>query len=477
MRPIKKSLSLILALVFVLSLAACGGNVDDPTTDPSPSADTTDKYSLPDVTLENKTIKFFVGMDTSLDSLTSTRPDRPSAYDLFKSKYGGEVELINVDWSDYYTTLLSYYMADDMPDLLWPMPETFPVDIINNLVQPVDQYTDYIDLSEPIWDDHRSYIEEMAINGKHYYAILGFGDPHVLVYNPGIFDLYGLEKPLEIYQNDPQSWDWNKLLELAKDLTDDTNGDGVIDQWGYAIGGNGPISFQESTGVPFVSYNPNEGVVNNIRSEQIADAANFIRDLGPSLHNVLDPTASHEAYQSFLSGSTVMISDMAWRLLGSYKDLWAEGKIEIAPFPRYPKTDTFYKNGLIWSYLIANKAKNPEGAALYITLCGYTASDIYAKDYGTEQEEDKYASYLEVGMPIEQARLLEELRADHEKHPVVLNLWLGWYDKGWYTGFTDLQHETWSQILERVAPIFDNRIDSRLEDFNAILEGNQDTTE
>lgn len=464
-------LALVLSVVILVSLSACGGGGNtDPSTEPSPSNGGSG-YNLPDVTLENKKIRFFVGMGTTLESLSSTNPDRPSPYDLFKKKYGGEIELINVEWTDYYTTLLSYYMGDDMPDLLWPMPETFPVDIINNLIQPVDEYKDYIDLSEPIWDRYRDYIEMMAINGKHYYAITGFGSSHFLVYNPKLFDLYGLEKPLDIYKNDPESWDWNKLLELAKELTDDTNDDGVIDQWGFAIGGNGPVCFQESTGVPFISYDPENGITNNIRSQEIADAANFIRDMGPSLHNVLDPSASHEAYQSFLSGGVAMISDMSWRITGAYKDLWKEGKIEVAPFPRYPKTDKFYKPGLLWSFLIANKAKNPEGSALYLTLCGYQASEFYNKDYGDETDESKYASYLEIGIPLEQAKLMHEVANDHEKHPVVLNLWLGWYDKGWYTGLTDLKNETWSQIVERVAPIFDKRIESRLEEFNAIVKG------
>ena len=275
---------------------------------------------------------------------------------------------------------------------------------------------------------------------------------------------------MEIWTRDPQEWTWEKMLELAKELTDDTDQDGKIDQWGIGIAANGPHIFQESTGVPFVSYSDETGVVNNIRSEEIADAANFVRDLGAALHNVLDPAMSYEVPDQFLAGNDAMILDFEWRITSTFKELWKQGKAEVAPVPRYSKTDKFYVGGVIFSYLIANKAKNPEAAALYMTLNMYTTSDAYKEAYGVASEEERFKNYLEMGIPIEQCRLMEQMSQDKETFPTVLNMWCGWYDKEWYNGFIDLQAETWSQILERVEPIFNRRIQSQKESFDLALE-------
>ena len=47
-------------------------------------------------------------------------------------------------------------------------------DILNNLIQPVDPYSDYIDLSDSIWDSTRDLTEMLTINGKHYYAAVSY---------------------------------------------------------------------------------------------------------------------------------------------------------------------------------------------------------------------------------------------------------------------------------------------------------------
>ena len=305
--------------------------------------------------------------------------------------------------------------------------------------------------------------------------VSGGGTNVFTCYNPKLFSLYGLETPLEIYTRNPDEWTWDKMLQLAKELTDDTDGDGQIDQWGVGIAANGPHVFQESTGMPFVSYSQETSVVNNIRSAEIADAANFVRDLGPTLHNVLDPSMSYEVPDRFLAGNDAMVIDFQWRALSTYQNLWSQGKLEIAPVPRYPKTDKFYVGGVIWSFLIANKAKNPEAAALYMTLNRYTTSEAYKETYGIAAEEQRFKNWTEMGISLEQCRLMEQMSEDRDTFPVVLNLWCGWYDKEWYNGFIDLQQETWSQILERVEPIFNRRINSRLEEFNAILSGGSTT--
>jgi anti-sigma regulatory factor (Ser/Thr protein kinase) len=69
-----------------------------------------------------------------------------------------------------------------------------------------------------------------AVNGYgkykgKLYAIPAGIDLYAIFYNKTMFDKYHVPYPDE-------TWDWNKYLWAAKQLTRDTNGDGKIDQWG-----------------------------------------------------------------------------------------------------------------------------------------------------------------------------------------------------------------------------------------------------
>ena len=455
---------LVFAAVIAMLLSVVGCGQDDTNSGAGKQND-----GLPQVTLENKKVVLYCGLGQSLEAMHSEDKEKPQPLDIFEQNYGGELELVTVDWNEYYTKLLAKFLADDMPDVLWPMPETFPKDIISNLIQPFDDYKDYIDLDSKIWDDTRLYNEQLEINSKHYYAIQSFSQPDMVAYNPKVFELYDVEKPYDIFMNNRDEWTWDKLLELAKQLKADTNNDGVVDQWGLAIGSNGPHAFQETTGVPFVEYDKSKGVTNNFMSPVIAEAANYVRDLGSTKHNVLDPIESYNAYKDFLAGKTVMIVDVLWRITGDYQQLWADGKIEVAPMPRYPKTDKFYRGGYLFGFLLANKAKNPEGGALFITCYKYVGSEGYKEKYVGTKTEDQYKWYTDKGIPVNQAELMQACLNNFEQFPITMNIWLGWYDKGWYNGFIDLQNEPWSKIAARYYPITEKNIKKNTEKLNQIL--------
>lgn len=52
------------------------------------------------------------------------------------------------------------------------------------------------------------------------------------LWNKSMFERAGLPSLYDIIEEDPEGWTWDKLFELAQILTQDTDGDGVIDQFG-----------------------------------------------------------------------------------------------------------------------------------------------------------------------------------------------------------------------------------------------------
>jgi len=65
----------------------------------------------------------------------------------------------------------------------------------------------------------------MFTRGDALYALPKGYTPLLVVYNKDLFDRAGIPYPTD-------AWTWDDFLRIAKRLTRDTDGDGVIDQWG-----------------------------------------------------------------------------------------------------------------------------------------------------------------------------------------------------------------------------------------------------
>lgn len=64
--------------------------------------------------------------------------------------------------------------------------------------------------------------------GDEVYALPKGYTPMVMVYNKDLFDRAGVPYPTD-------AWTWDDFLRSAKALTRDTDGDGLVDQWGTAF--------------------------------------------------------------------------------------------------------------------------------------------------------------------------------------------------------------------------------------------------
>ena len=409
-------------------------------------------YKLPEVTLENKHLKIYVGIHEDESDWHSKYKDLPTATDIFQQQYGGTYEFIKTNWADYNNSLLTMYLADDMPDLLYNVPWKFPKTYLSNFVQAVDEYPEYINLNDSIWDDTRSATEQYKINGKIYYPVSGYAKPVMVMYNPSLFELNDMETPLSIYKRNPEEWTWNKLLEIAKSLTVEKNG--KITQYGFGIAGEGPAIFQYSTGVPVASYDASsKKVTHNLKSPQIAAACNFVYDMN-NKHKCISNVRADEMRPEFINGKIAMIADYTWTAESTFAELWEDNLIECVPFPRYNASSPNYVDGRWTAWTIASKAKNPEAAALYITIAKYVASSAYYADRSTTELYVKYAYNDKVNIPREQSDLIYEIETDYNTYPRVDGcIGPGLYDKGQYYLITsEIMTKPWSQIVEEIYP-------------------------
>ncbi len=463
-----KILSVLMVMSFMsYTLAGCG-NSDTDTTDFSVSenveiqeesgTETKGNTGLPDVELKNKKIVVYNIAD-NLDGWRGTE-ERPGVVDIMEKEYGAEFEVVAFsDWGKQYEMLATRKMSNDMPDLL--MQCDFPVAIANGLCQPTE---DYIDYSNPRWDNMRNALEANAWNG-HYYVCntASFSSPDWTYYNPQFFEANNLKSPMEYYNEG--TWDWNAVLEIAKKTTLDTDGDGTIDQWG--LGMTNTMDVHTQTGVPLVEILDDGNMKLNLRDPKIEEAANFYSSLGPKGYNVLNRSDEMTNAKSIIEGKMALAVIGWWAgMQEGISDGFANGTLAFVPVPKWPGEETNYVANQMDGLGIGANCENPEGAALFLEVMAFTNTDAYYEMYAPEVDPNVDEEAVALGMSPEQLDVLYRMRAEEKTMPVTpVRHWIFW---SWDDGFNAVLEQPWSQVLESLEPIAQAAVDEwqeKLQDY------------
>ncbi|MCL1858249.1 MAG: extracellular solute-binding protein [Oscillospiraceae bacterium] len=101
---------------------------------------------------------------------------------------------------------------------------------IKNSLYDINEITS-LDLSKSYWDQKSR--KDLSINNKQFVVVgdislYSFFANTVMYFNKKILGEYELEDPYDLVRQN--KWTWDKLHSMARDVTKDLNGDGVIDQ-------------------------------------------------------------------------------------------------------------------------------------------------------------------------------------------------------------------------------------------------------
>ena len=282
----------------------------------------------------------------------------------FMEVYGGEITRTVVGWEDLDNKLAAMVMAGDSPDLFMPNESQFVTVLRSGLIQPWDDYTDF---NHPRWDGVRDILRMWRLDGKQMY-VGGMSTPGGIIwYNTQILEQNGLEKPWDIYQRG--EWDWDVLTEMAIALTQDKDGDGVIDQYGFQ---EVSLNWKTWTEVPYVTVTAEGEYVNNMRNPRLYVGVEILSPLYAK-HKVMAPG---NYLKNFTGGKTAMVDAPQW-LYMRFNEMAADGIVEVVPYPRIPGEDKTY----LWANFarisaIPKGATNPRGAAALLHLWRDQAGDI-----------------------------------------------------------------------------------------------------
>lgn len=294
--------------------------------------------------------------------------------DVFESEtYGGKIEWISASsGAAYYEKLATLIAADDSPDLLTFEPLAFPYGASKNMFEPLD---DYLNADDPIWADMKELIDSYVYEGKHYYFPHRMTTSFALNYNRKTIEDAGLKDPYDLYMNGEWTWDaWRQMMIDFCNQSDDNIG------W-YATD-TITTSFVNTTGYPVIDSLPSGDVVNNLQSQEITRAVEFLSELGRNglLYPADHPHGDWVSPQVWAPISDKILflgMEPEWTYIAATEELQNPAGVEndifdtpsdlaFVPFPRDPEADQYYQGSGTFGYMIPKGAKNIKGAVDFI---------------------------------------------------------------------------------------------------------------
>ncbi len=250
MKLTKKILAVLLVAMMLISLVACGDSGDTNTTTAPNSADTpTDAQNTGNDntnTGEKRVITIGVWWDIYYDSTHEDVLDDPSyvgseadqmrwdVVSIVEEKYNVEFEYVNLTYTGITESINTSILAGTpdcdiyLCDLGMGIPahlNGLALDLNTVLPADADVLTDqnilnYLDLG-----DGKACLMKQ-VKGEN---VVEAAMP--LAFNKQMLEDNNLEDPRALYERG--EWTWDKFVEYCQVLTQDTDGDGVTDQYGF----------------------------------------------------------------------------------------------------------------------------------------------------------------------------------------------------------------------------------------------------
>lgn len=140
----------------------------------------------------------------------------------FEEENNCNVEIELIPWDTYEEKWSTALSGGESPDIGYFYAEMYANYITSGIVQELSDFVTEEDYNEYL------YLDRGEMMGGLYGIPIVTGVPFVLYYNKDILN--------ELGEKVPETWD--DFKRICKEATQDTDGDGKMDQYGYAVGLN-----------------------------------------------------------------------------------------------------------------------------------------------------------------------------------------------------------------------------------------------
>lgn len=270
-------------------------------------------------------------------------------------------------WGEYWTKLEASAMGGAMPDVHWQHTKNIQQYVDNNLLVPVNDFTE-MDSTFNL-DNYPEATKAPFKFGDIVYGIPKDFDTIGLFYNKELFDAAGIAYPDE-------NWDWDKLIEVAKQLTDkenDTYGFGayitpqqgyyntIMQAGGYVVTPEGKSGFDlPETKEGFKFFH-----------DMI-----YTHEVSPTTEQFADTSAN----QLFSSGKIAMMLAGSWNMAAFAKNEDIADKFDVAFMPKGSAKKATMTNSL--AYSVSTSTKSLDAAKKLALFLGSEEGQSIEASYG-----------------------------------------------------------------------------------------------
>lgn len=272
-----------------------------------------------------------------------------------------DIEFIGTPMNEVYAKIMTMATGGDVPDIFINSPEFYAQAAEMGLAEDLNGLFD----EEFIEGFHPATLKQAMIDGRLEYAPW-FTIPTGLLYRKDWFEEEGIKLP--------ETWD--EFIDAAKKLTKDTDGDGNVDRWGYAMvgskngsGGSRFVPIMRTFGAAELIRDENGQWITQFDSPEAIEALQFYGDL-VNVHEVVPPGPFQTSYAEAVS---LMASEKTAMMVTGPHSIGAilqqnpslEGKLAGIPLPHAPGKESVSVLGML-GFSVSAKSKHKEEAAKYL---------------------------------------------------------------------------------------------------------------
>ncbi|WP_150307226.1 ABC transporter substrate-binding protein [Planctomonas psychrotolerans] len=288
-------------------------------------------------------------------------PDEQKAYEKavgeFEEANGVDVNIIVTTADQYPTKLKAAIAGRQIPDVFYIGPGDLQAYVKNGIVKDITEYvegSDTIDLDN-IWDhgvDSYRFDGELIGQGAIYALPKDVG-PFSFGYNKTMFEAAGIPLP-----DVDEPYTLEEFVDVAKQLTKDTNGDGTLDQWGTGLNVQWNLQpFVWGNGADWLNEDRTKVTVD---TPEFAEALQWFADL-QNVHGVtpsVGEAQTLDTYQRWMKGEIGFFPVAPWDL-STYEKLDFEW--DTIPYPAGVSGETSAWIGTL-GIAVSNSTKHPDEA-------------------------------------------------------------------------------------------------------------------
>ncbi len=360
-KTLKKVIAVLLCIGMLFAIAGCGDDEwveseiivyeDEDGADGqggSANSSVTGKNASPDKLSDpNVTVCWPVTIDD--------HPEFTAINKAFEKKYGGKVTVVGDGfYDDRGVRLTNLIQSKTQVDVVFHGDEDFPSYQLTKLIRPID-LSQFDTSSVPYNKQSDPFRGETYLVTANY----GTGAGVLCLYNKTMFENAGLETPLELYKKG--EWNWNTFRDAARTLSQDTDGDGTNDIYGFAdYDINGLLC---TNGTSLLKKSGDTYTVNT--DETVRRAYQLYFDM----YNV-DKSVNRDPWswsEDMVQGKLAMVFQNPIYML-YWMEEGAKFEYDFVPMPKGPDAEGFYvsDSGQGRYFALGATCKNPEGAYAYI---------------------------------------------------------------------------------------------------------------